>query len=63
VKASSPFDLGMTEPAWMIEWRKKKTFDRDIALLSLIGETGISRRPKIVRLAAERLGLKPDNSA
>jgi len=47
----------------MIEWRKKKTFDRDIVLLSLIGETGISRRPKIVHLAAERLGLKPDNSA
>jgi DNA-binding MarR family transcriptional regulator len=53
----------MTEPDWMIEWRKKKTFDRDVVLLSLIGETGISRRPKIVRLVAERLGLKPDNSA
>jgi len=63
VAAISPFDQGMTEPAWMVEWRKKKTFDRDVVLLSLIGETGISRRPKIVRLAAERLGLKPDNSA
>jgi hypothetical protein len=63
VTPSSPVNQGMTEPDWMIEWRKKKTFDRDVALLSLIGETGISRRPKIVRLAAERLGLKPDNSA
>ncbi len=60
---ASPVNQGMTEPDWMIEWRKKKTFDRDIVLLSLIGETGISRRPKIVHLAAERLGLKPDNSA
>jgi hypothetical protein len=63
VAATSPVDQGMAEPDWMAEWRKKKTFDRGVALLSLIGETGISRRPKIVRLAAERLGLKPDNSA
>ena len=63
VAATSPVDQGMSEPDWMAEWRKKKTFDRDVALLSLIGETGNSRRPKIVRLAAERLGLKPDNSA
>jgi hypothetical protein len=63
VAATSPVDQGMAEPDWMMEWRKKKTFDRDATVLSLIGETGISRRPKIVRLAAERLGLKPDNSA
>jgi DNA-binding PadR family transcriptional regulator len=63
VAATSPVDQGIAEPDWMIEWRKKKTFERDIVLLALVGETGISRRPKIVRLAAERLGLKPDNSA
>jgi hypothetical protein len=61
--ATPPVDQDLTEPDWMVEWRKKKTFDRDVALLSLIGETGISRRPKIIRLAAERLSLKPDNSA
>ena len=59
----SPVTQGMAEPGWMVEWRKKTTFDRDAAILSVIGETGISRRPLIIQLAAPRMGVKPENSA
>jgi Skp family chaperone for outer membrane proteins len=61
--ALSPVLQGMAEPPWMAEWRKRTTFDRDAMLLTVIGETGISRRPKIIQLAAVRMAVKPDNSA
>ena len=61
--AGSPILQGMAEPSWMSEWRKRTTFDRDAILLTVIGETGISRRPKIIQLAAARMGVKPENSA
>lgn len=61
--AGSPVLQGMVEPPWMAEWRQRTTFERDAIILILIGETGISRRPKIIQLAAVRMGLKPDNSA
>ena len=61
--AVSPVLQGMAEPPWMAEWRKRTTFDRDAMLLSVIGETGISRRPKIIQRAAIRMAVKPDNSA
>jgi hypothetical protein len=60
---ASPVTQGIAEPAWMVEWRKKTTFDRDAAIISLMGETGISRRPLIIQLAASRMGIKPENSA
>jgi len=59
----SPVLQGMAEPPWMSEWRQRTTFERDAMLLTVIGETGISRRPKIIQLAAVRMGIKPDNSA
>lgn len=60
---SSPLLKGMAEPNWMTEWRKRTTFERDALLLTVIGETGISRRPRIIQLAAVRMGVKLDNSA
>ncbi len=59
----SPVQQGMNEPPWMAEWRQRTTFERDAMLLTVIGETGVSRRPKIIQLAAVRMGVKPDNSA
>lgn len=60
---AAPATHGMEEPEWMAEWRKKATFDRDAMIVSLIGETGVSRRPLIIRLVAPRMGVKPENSA
>ncbi len=60
--AGSPVLQGMAEPPWMAEWRQRTTFERDAIILTLIGETGVSRRPKIIQLAAVRMGVKPDNS-
>jgi hypothetical protein len=59
----SPVLKGMAEPPWMSEWRQRTTFERDAMLLTVIGETGVSRRPKIIQLAAVCMGIKPDNSA
>lgn len=61
--AGSPVLQGMAEPPWMSEWRQRTTFERDATLLTVIGETGVSRRPKIIQLAAVRMAAKPDNSA
>lgn len=61
--AVSPVMQGMAEPPWMAEWRQRTTFERDSTLLTVIGETGVSRRPKVIQLAAVRMGVKPDNSA
>jgi hypothetical protein len=58
-----PIERGLTEPDWMIEWRGKKTFERDTRILLLIGETGISRRPLLVKTSAQRLGINPENSS
>ena len=59
----SPLDRGMVEPDWIVTWRKKGTFERDSQILGLIGETGISRRPEIIELAAQKLSLNPKNTA
>lgn len=63
VPAELPIEHGLTEPDWMIEWRGKKTFERDTRILLLIGETGISRRPLLVKTSAQRLGINPENSS
>jgi hypothetical protein len=60
---ASPVTKGIAEPAWMVDWRKKTSFDRDTSIISVMGETGISRRPLIIHLAASRMGVKPENSA
>ena len=59
----SPVWQGMAEPPWMSEWRKRTSFDRDAILLTVIGETGISRRPKIIQLATIRAEANPGNSS
>ena len=63
VADASPVTQGIAEPTWMMDWRKKTTFDRDTSIICLIGETAISRRPLIIHLAASRMGVKPENSA
>lgn len=47
----------------MAEWRKHTTFERNATLMTIIGETGISHRPKIIPLSSVGMELKPDNSA
>jgi len=46
------------EPDWMMVWRQSETFERDARILTIIGETGLSRRPLIEAQAAEMLGIK-----
>jgi hypothetical protein len=50
--------IGAPEPDWMAAWRKMDTFERDAAVLRLIGETGLARRPLIEGQAAEILGIR-----
>lgn len=45
-------------PEWMVAWRRTDTFERDAAVLRLLGETGLARRPLIEQKAAERLGIR-----
>jgi hypothetical protein len=63
IKAAAPIEQGMTEPDWMAEWRKKATFEKDIEVLKVIGETGYSRRMVIIQLVAGRLGKNPNNTS
>ncbi len=42
----------------MITWRQSGTFERDARVLTMIGETGLARRPQIDLQAAESLGIK-----
>jgi hypothetical protein len=49
---------GAPEPDWMATWRKADSFERDAAILRLLGETGLARRPLIELRAAERLGIR-----
>lgn len=63
VPVDLPIERGLAEPDWMIEWRGKKTFERDTRILILIGDTGISRRPLLVKTSAQWLGINPDNSS
>ena len=46
------------EPDWMAAWRKAETFERDAAVIRLLGENGLARRPLIELQAAERLGIR-----
>lgn len=46
------------EPEWMAAWRQSETFERDSRILTLIGESGLARRPVIDARAAEALGIK-----
>ncbi len=61
--AASPKDRGMSEPEWMAIWRNKATFNRDATILTIIGETGVFRKPEIVEMTAQKLTLNPKNSA
>ena len=58
-----PVIQGMVEPGWMKDWRKKITFEKDAEILRVIGETGFSRRPEIIQIAAKRLGKNSNNTA
>ena len=46
------------EPDWMMDWRQSETFERDARILTMIGETGLARRPLIEAQAAEMFGIK-----
>lgn len=58
-----PMNQGMAEPEWMADWRGKNTFERDSEILRIIGETGFSRRPVIIQMAAKKLGKNPNNTS
>jgi hypothetical protein len=45
--AEAPRNEDAPEPDWMADWRKTETFERDAAVLRLLGETGLARRPLI----------------
>jgi hypothetical protein len=55
---SEKSDVRPPEPDWMMEWRQSETFERDARILTMIGETGLARRPLIEAQAAEKLGIK-----
>jgi hypothetical protein len=46
------------EPDWMVAWRQAETFERDARILTMIGKTGLARRPLIEAQAAEMFGIK-----
>ena len=46
------------EPDWMVAWRQSETFERDARILTMIGKTGLARRPLIEAQAAEMFGIK-----
>ena len=56
--AETPQNKGAPEPEWMAAWRRTETFERDVRILKMIGETGLARRPLIEAQAAELLGIK-----
>lgn len=48
----------LEEPDWMAVWRKADSFERDASVLTMISETGYSRRPLIEAQTAALLGIK-----
>lgn len=63
VKSVSPIEQGMSEPGWISEWRKRMTFEKDVEVLKVMGETGLSRRMTIIEVVAERLGKNSNNTS
>lgn len=55
---SKKSDVRPPEPDWRMEWRQSETFERDARILTMIGETGLARRPLIEAQAAEMFGIK-----
>jgi hypothetical protein len=51
----------LPQTVWMTEWRAKPGFDKQAAILRIIGETGLGRMPEIKDLAAQEFGY--DNSS
>jgi len=49
-----PFIKHAPEPDWLASWRKTDAFEREAAVLRLMGETGLARRPQIEL----RLGIR-----
>ena len=47
------------EPEWLAKWRQAETFERDAALVMVMGETGECRRNRLADLVGDRLGLLP----
>ena len=55
---NSKKDYTLPELTWMVDWWQTETFERDSAILKMIAETGLARRPLIEAQAAEMLGGK-----
>jgi hypothetical protein len=45
------------EPEWMGKWRQTRSFEQDVALILLMGETGEARRNRLSQTLGERLGM------
>ena len=60
---AAPLGQGLSEPIWMRDWREKGTFERDSQILRMIGETGVSRQPVMIKMAAQKLSLNSKNMA
>jgi len=45
-------------PEWMQEWKQKSTYERDIALLQVLAETGAPRRLDVAKMFAAQLDIK-----
>lgn len=50
-------------PEWMKGWRSSKTYDRTSLAVLVMGETGKTLRPSIIKMMASKLSLSPDNNS
>ncbi len=62
-RAATSIETMNNEPDWMKEWRNGRTFQKESAALTLMGETGKALRPSLIDLLAEKLNLSPTNSS
>lgn len=62
-RAAASIETTNNEPDWMQEWRNGRTFQKESAALTLMGETGKALRPSLIDLLAKKLNLSPTNSS
>jgi len=48
-------------PSWEKTWKESKVFEKTSTVILVMGDTGMSLRPSILKLMAKRLSLSDDN--
>ena len=63
ISSNTAPNIGAQAPDWVSNWKCSKAFEKMAMAILVMGETGMSLRPSIIKEMSKRLSLSPDNNS